>query len=133
MTADISLAGADCAEQFDIAGAETIEPGNVVVIDREGALRRSQNAYDKKVAGVISGAGEYRPGLVLDRQQSQENRLPVALVGKVYCKVNVRYSPIEVFACMSGRSLHFYATDGRPDKADATGELCSNTVTTTCP
>src|ERR1035441_10604522 len=96
VTGDVSLAGADCAEQFDIAGAETIEPGNVVVIDREGALRRSQNAYDKKVAGVISGAGEYRPGLVLDRQQSKENRVPVALVGKVYCKVDAQYSPIDV-------------------------------------
>ena len=96
VTGDINLAGADCAEQFDIAGAETIEAGNVVVIDQEGALRRSQNAYDKKVAGVISGAGEYRPGLVLDRQQSKENRLPVALVGKVYCKVDAQYSPIDV-------------------------------------
>ena len=96
VTGDISLPGADCAEQFDIAVAETIEPGNVVVIDREGALRRSQDAYDKKVAGVISGAGEYRPGLVLDRQESKENRVPVALVGKVYCKVDAQYSPIDV-------------------------------------
>jgi len=96
VTGDISLSGADCAEQFNIAGVETIEPGNVVVIDCDGALRQSQNAYDKKVAGVISGAGDYRPALVLDRHQSQTNRQPVALVGKVYCKVDAQYSSIEV-------------------------------------
>jgi hypothetical protein len=93
---DILLTGADCAEHFDIAGAEQIDPGTVVVIDREGALRASQGAYDKKVAGVVSGAGKYRPGLILDKQQSAGRRLPVALVGKVYCKVDARYSPIEV-------------------------------------
>jgi hypothetical protein len=93
---DILLTGADCAEHFDIGGAEQIEPGTVVVIDREGALRRSEEEYDKRVAGVVSGAGEYRAGIVLDKQQSQGNRAPVALVGKVYCKVDAQYSSIEV-------------------------------------
>jgi hypothetical protein len=93
---DIFLPGADCAEHFDIGGAEQIEPGTVVVIDREGTLRRSEQAYDKKVAGVVSGAGEYRPGIVLDRRQSQDGRAPVSLVGKVYCKVDAKYASIEV-------------------------------------
>ena len=59
---DIRLPGADCAEQFDVADAHYLEPGTVVVIDEEGALRESTEAYDRKVAGVVSGAGEYRPG-----------------------------------------------------------------------
>ena len=90
---DIYLPGADCAEQFDVAEGQQIEPGTVVVIDPKGALRESREAYDKKVAGVVSGAGEYRHALVLDGRPSQGNRVPVALVGKVYCKADAQYSP----------------------------------------
>jgi hypothetical protein len=82
---DILLTGADCAEQFDIIGASETEPGSVVVIDRDGALRQSSEPYDTKVAGVISGAGTYRPGIVLDKQLSSSGRLCVSLVGKVFC------------------------------------------------
>lgn len=92
---DVVLTGADCAEHFNVAG-ETPEPGTVVVIDTEGALKESRVAYDKKVAGVVSGAGDYRPGLVLDMRPSEEERIPVALAGKVYCKVDARYSPVEI-------------------------------------
>jgi len=91
---DIFLPGADCAEQFDVV--EPIEPGTVVVLDRQGALRQSQIAYDKKVAGVVSGAGPFRPGIILGKQKGFTDRLPVALVGKVYCKVDAQYAPIEV-------------------------------------
>jgi len=96
VTGDVILSGADCAEEFDAAQAVEIEPGTVMVLDRAGALQPSQQAYDKRVAGVISGAGDYKPGIVLDKQQSLENRVPVALVGKVYCKVDAQYAPIEV-------------------------------------
>jgi hypothetical protein len=36
---DIFLPGADCAEQFDVANPEVIEPGSVLVIDENGTLR----------------------------------------------------------------------------------------------
>lgn len=55
----------------------------------------SQFAYDKHVAGVISGAGSYKPGIVLDKQGDKPNRKPIALVGKVYCKVDAQYGAIE--------------------------------------
>jgi hypothetical protein len=94
---DFFIGGGDCAEDFDIAGAaEQNDPGTVMVIDPEGALQQSQQAYDKRVAGVISGAGDLKPGIVLDKRQSQGNRMPIALLGKVNCKVDARYSSIEV-------------------------------------
>jgi hypothetical protein len=93
---DITLTGKDCAEDFEMLGAEEIGPGTVVVIDSGGAFKRSHKAYDKRVAGVVSGAGECRPGIILGREQPQENKLPVALVGRVYCEVDAGYSPIEV-------------------------------------
>jgi hypothetical protein len=93
---DVVLTGADCAEDFDVVRTESIEPGTVMVIDQEGALRPSQEPYDKRVAGVISGAGGLSPGIVLDKKTGSVSRLPLGLVGKVYCKVDATLSPIEV-------------------------------------
>jgi hypothetical protein len=113
VTGDVRLVNADCAEDFDLSGAETIEPGTVMAFDQDGMLSQSEKAYDKKVAGVISGAGGYRPGIVLDKQESQTNRMPIALLGKVFCKVDADYSPIEV-----GDLLTTSPTAGHAMKAD---------------
>lgn len=80
--------GADCAEDFTVCDAAAIEPGSVLVIDDSGNLRESSTAYDRRVAGVVSGAGAYGPGIVLDRQPETAGRRPIALIGKVYCKVD---------------------------------------------
>jgi hypothetical protein len=93
-TSDIVLG--DVAEGFGTQDGEIIEPGTVVVLNQHGLVRPGDEAYDKKVAGVVSGAGDYRPAIVLDKQRSQASRLPVALMGKVCCKVDAQYSPIEV-------------------------------------
>ncbi|MBV9154677.1 MAG: hypothetical protein JO097_00310 [Acidobacteriaceae bacterium] len=109
---DILLTGADCAEQFDVSSPEPPDPGTVVVIDDGGALRESCHAYDKKVAGVVSGAGDYRHGVLLDQGSGSEHRVPVALMGKVYCKVDAQYAPVEV-----GDLLTTSATPGHAMKA----------------
>lgn len=96
VTGDIQLLNADFAEDFTILDVATAEPGTVMVINEDGALQSSERAYDRRVAGVISGAGDYKPAIVLDKQQSANNRLPIALVGKVYCKVDASYAPVEV-------------------------------------
>jgi hypothetical protein len=96
VTGDVTLNNMDCAEDFDICGTEEIEPGTVMVIEVEGALKTSRSAYDKRVAGVVSGAGTLKPGIVLGRQEPQGKRMPIALLGRVYCKVDANSSPIEV-------------------------------------
>ena len=96
VTGDIFLPGADCAEQFDIATVDGIEPGTVMVINDQGALAPSQQAYDKTVAGVISGAGKFKHGIVLDKQLNGDSRMPLALLGKVCCKVDAGWGPIKV-------------------------------------
>lgn len=97
VTGDITVGGADCAEDFDLAIADAVQPGTVMVIDEGGGVRQSGEAYDKKVAGVASGAGDLRPGLVLDKQQNSNGaRITIGLVGRVFCKVDARYAPIEV-------------------------------------
>ena len=111
---DILLENADCAEEFDVAEVtEEVEPGTVMVIDRDGKICQSEDAYDKCVAGVISGAGDYKPGIILDRKQSETKRLPIALVGKVYCKVDATYGAIQI-----GDLLTTSPTPGHAMKVD---------------
>lgn len=93
---DIGLENADCAEEFEISGSEVLESGTVLVLAQDGKLQKSRDAYDKKVVGVISGAGDCKPGIVLDRKGARDNRMPVALMGKVFCKADAEYTPIEV-------------------------------------
>ncbi len=93
---DIRLLNADCAEDFDICETEEVEAGTVMVLGEEGVLYPSQHAYDKRVAGVVSGAGKYKPGIVLDKQETGNLRKPIALLGKVYCKVDAGFGDIEI-------------------------------------
>ncbi|WKJ90065.1 hypothetical protein QZJ86_18960 [Methylomonas montana] len=111
VSGDILLANADCAEDFNIGTDVAIEPGTVMVVGAEGALFPCLQAYDKRVAGVVSGAGDYKPGIVLDKQQSASNRQPIALLGKVYCKVDAQYGAIEI-----GDSLTTSPTPGHAMK-----------------
>ena len=113
VTGDIRLLNADCAEDFDICDTEQSDPGTVMVVGEEGVLQPSRQAYDKRVAGVISGAGDYKPGIVLDKQQSNNTRKPIALLGKVYCKVDAGHGAIEI-----GNLLTTSPTPGHAMKAD---------------
>ena len=112
VTGDIRLTHADCAEDFNISPTIVAEPGTVMVLGDEGDLYPCRAQYDKRVAGVISGAGNYKPGIVLDKQINNENRQPIALLGKVFCKVDASYGSIEV-----GDLLTTSATSGHAMKA----------------
>ncbi len=96
---DVGLRNADVAEEFTISEPVAVEPGSVMVIDEGTVLRQCTEAYDTKVAGVVSGAGDYKPALVVDRQTNQTGRLPIALMGKVFCRVDASQMPIKVGDC----------------------------------
>ena len=111
---DVVLANKDCAEDFDIEVSANAEPGAVMVLDESGLLRECRRAYDKRAVGVVSGAGNFRPGLILGRDDARDvRRAPVALVGKVYCKVDARHVAIE-----TGDLLTTSTTKGHAMKAD---------------
>ena len=93
---DITMSAADCAEDFYVDREACAEPGTVVILDSTCVLQVCRQEYDKRVVGVLSGAGPYRPALILDRTSTTKERMPVALFGKVYCKVDANYAPIEV-------------------------------------
>ncbi|GAC1653965.1 MAG: hypothetical protein NVS4B3_17490 [Gemmatimonadaceae bacterium] len=90
------LGGGDCAEDFDVLNLTTTAPGSVMVLDDGGGVRVCDREYDTRVAGVISGAGTYAPALILDRQAPSANRLPLALLGKVFCKVDASRIPVAI-------------------------------------
>jgi hypothetical protein len=79
-----------------VRDAATVEPGTVLVIGDEGGLCESRSAYDRRVAGVVSGGGTYRPGIILDKQRDLPDRMPIALVGKVFCKIDADCGAVEV-------------------------------------
>jgi hypothetical protein len=123
VTGDIRLTNADCAEDFDVANADTVEPGTVMVLGDDATLQPSQSAYDKRVAGVVSGAGDYKPGIVLDKQSSRPGRRPIALLGKVYCKVDASYAPVKI-----GDLLTTSPTPGHAMKATDQGKAFGSVI-----
>jgi hypothetical protein len=114
--------GADFAENFDLSGSamtEVAQPGMVVSIDpaAPGKLALSSQAYDRRVAGVISGAGGVKPGMMMSQEGTMaDGKLPVALSGRVFCWADASQGAIE-----PGDLLTTSATPGHAMKvADAT-------------
>jgi hypothetical protein len=91
--------GSDLAEQFDVSSADgTVQPGMVVCIDpsKPGALAVSRESYDRKVAGILSGAGGVEPGMMMAHNGTlASGEHPVALTGRVYCLADASQAPIE--------------------------------------
>jgi len=95
VTGDVFLAGADCAERFASAGPGPADPGTVMSIQEDGSLSCCEAAYDRRVAGVVSGAGTLHPAIILNSNDpGGQNGTMLALVGRVYCKVDASYAPI---------------------------------------
>jgi hypothetical protein len=92
--------GSDLSERFDIKpiGDSLVTPGMVVSIDPTcpGELTLSGKAYDKTVAGVISGANGLKPGMVMSQLGTDAHgKYPVALTGRVYCLCDAEYGAIQ--------------------------------------
>ncbi len=91
--------GADLSEQFDLGDVSAlIKPGMVVSIDPDnpGQLTLSGKAYDRRVAGVISGAGGVNTGMLMGQRGTvADGDLPVALIGRVYVWADASAGPIE--------------------------------------
>jgi hypothetical protein len=112
VTGDIQLINADCAEEFDADNvAGDLEPGSVVVICETGSVKLATNDYDSAVAGVVSGAGDYRPALVLHKVAGAVARVPIAMLGKVFCNVDADLGSIK-----TGDLLTTSATPGHAMK-----------------
>ncbi len=92
----LAISGADLAEKFPVS--EKVTPGTVVEIDPEnaGKLRTARGAYNRRVAGVVSGAGDLPAGAILGNLPGYENAPPIALSGRVWVKCDASRSAIQI-------------------------------------
>ena len=87
--------GCDLAEPFPTK-EQQIEKGTVLIIDQDqpGQLKISAQAYDTRVAGVVSGANGINTGIALHQEGALEGGQNVALSGRVYVLAEAASSPI---------------------------------------
>ena len=86
--------GLDYAEGFDVSEKSVVEPGTILSIDPQnpGKLKVCDQAYDKKVAGIVAGAKGLGSGV---RLGVDEYDYDVALAGRVYCNVDATAMAVE--------------------------------------
>ena len=91
----LEITGADLAERFPVT--EQVRPGMVMEIDPEhpGQLRIAQGAYNRRVAGVVSGAKDLPTGAILGNLPGNEDAPPIALSGRVYVWADVSNGSIQ--------------------------------------
>src|SRR5215472_15766605 len=80
-----------------MSGAQPeMSPGSVVVIDDQhpGRLKLSDQPYDTRVAGVVSGANGVHPGIQMQQQGLLAGGKNVALTGRVYVRADAAYGVI---------------------------------------
>jgi len=94
----VQITGADFSEKFEVRRGETgLEPGMVVSIDpaNPGKLAVSAKAYDRRVVGILSGAGGIRTGMLMGQPGTlADGDQPVALSGRVYVWADASNGPI---------------------------------------
>jgi hypothetical protein len=110
----LSSASGDVAERFP--SAQRLEPGSLVSIDPAagGAMVAASRPYDRRVAGVVSGAKDYHPGITMRSDYDETSAVPVTLTGTVYAlasNVNgaIRAGDMLTTSAISGHAMR--ATD----------------------
>ncbi len=123
--------GSDIAEPFDVKGPAGIVEGMVLAIDPSapGNLKVADRAYDRCVAGIVSGAGDVQPALLMSQAGTLANgKYPIALSGRVYCLADASNGPIE-----PGDLLTTSATPGHAmrvtDRGRAQGAVLGKAMT----
>ena len=118
VSGDVFLKQRDMAERFDLAPAADCVPGMVMVACDDGTVVPCSRAYDKRVLGVVSGAGTLRPAITLGAQDRGAPSAAIALVGTAYCLVDATHAAVEV-----GDLLTTSETRGHAMKATEAGRI----------
>lgn len=87
-------AGSDLAENFEVD--QQVKPGMVVAIDplNTGKLMLARGAYNRRVAGIVSGANNLSAGMLLPDLKEGKDSMPVALSGRVWVHAVAGKEPI---------------------------------------
>jgi hypothetical protein len=129
VTGDLVLAGADVAEHFDVAPDEDeLAAGTVAVLDDDGRIGAARQSYDHRVVGIVSGAGDRVPALVLDRHNHGGDRRPIAVAGKAWCLADATTTPIKVGDLLTTAGLAGHAMRAE-DRVQAIGATIGKAIT----
>ncbi len=85
----LEITGADVAERFPTSETGEIEPGTIMAIDpaNPGKLCVAAGAYNRCIAGVVTGAGDVPVGAILGNLPGQAADAPaIALTGRVWVR-----------------------------------------------
>src|SRR5262249_48652856 len=95
----VQITGADFSEKFHVRETQTpVQPGMVMAIDSEnpGQLVVSDRSYNRRVAGIRSGARGVNPGMLMGQPGTlADGDQPVALSGRVYVWADASNGVIE--------------------------------------
>jgi hypothetical protein len=94
----LEIMGADLAEKFPVSNSDALTPGTVVMIDAKhaGKLCLAEGAYNKRVAGVVSGANGLSAGTILGHLPGTEDAPAIALSGRVWVRCEATQAAIEI-------------------------------------
>ncbi len=106
--------GSDITENFHVETCEDFEarPGMLVSIDPDnpGRLVITDRACDRRVAGIISGAGGIESGFIMSQKGSiADGDTPVAIAGRVYCLADARFGKIKPGDLLTSSPVPGYA------------------------
>jgi len=97
--------GLDVAERFP--ASEPLTAGDVIVYDEsDSRIRRCDQTADRRAVGIVSGEAAFILGI-------EQSEVPVALCGRVPCKVDADIAPV-----VAGDLLTTSATPGHAQKVD---------------
>jgi hypothetical protein len=126
---DIILTNGDAAEDFDVSSLDEATPGTVMVLEEDGRLHPCSAAYDRRVVGVVAGAGAFRPALILDRHDSIDAwRAPISILGKAAVRADATSAEIRVGDLLTTSVVRGHAM-AVPNDRPATGAVLGKALT----
>lgn len=113
VSVDVQLDNGDVAERFPLDPVHEAAPGRVMVLTDQGSLHECGRAYDRRVVGVVSGAGALKPAIMLRAAAEVTSTVSISLTGTAYCWVDASHGLVEI-----GDLLTTSATPGHAMKVD---------------
>jgi hypothetical protein len=120
--------GSDLAERFEVS--DEAKPGMVMAIDPDhpGGLCIAKGAYNRRVAGILSGANDLAAGMVLADLPGAKHSKPLALSGRVWVYADATRKAIEPGDLLTTADVPGYAM-AVTDYARAQGAIIGKAMT----
>ncbi|HPS56559.1 MAG TPA: discoidin domain-containing protein [Spirochaetota bacterium] len=108
-------------EYFEVDDAEYITAGDILAVSDSGnsILSRSRTGYNPAVIGVVSG----NPLITINNSGKEEKIYPVALAGKVLCRIDARNNPVKPGDLIVSSDTPGCGMRGKIDSFDKTGTV----------